>query len=63
MIFFTVLIRSMSIIILIIRRRHNSWASEFGLILIGGTNSRTTSEMIQEDGTSSYRFALEYDTS
>jgi len=40
---------------------HSSWASPSGVILLGGINSRRTSERIQEDGTSVSGFPLEYD--
>ena len=53
----------MFIIILIIRYGHVSWASPSGTILMGGQYSRRTSEKIDESGTSSYSFDLEYDTS
>ena len=45
-----------------IRIRHSSWASPSGLILLGGTDSKKTSEKIQEDGTSSFSFELKYRT-
>ena len=41
---------------------YSSWASPSGLMLLGGWYSRRTTEMIQENGTSSYNFTLEYDT-
>ena len=51
-------------IILIIRYRHVSWASPSGTILMGGfaSGSLRTSEKIDESGTSSDSFDLEYDT-
>ena len=52
----------MFIIILIIRWGHVSWASPSGTILMGGYASPRTSEKIDESGTSSYSFNLEYDT-
>ena len=48
--------------LIIIRFRHSSWASPSGLILLGGGFSNTT-EIIGEDGTSSYSFDLRYKTS
>ena len=63
LIFPTDLVRSMFIIILNIRFGHVSWASPSGTILIGGLSSPRTSEKIDESGTSSYSFNLEYDTS
>ena len=62
LIFPTNIVRSMFIIILIIRYNHVSWASPSGTILMGGLSSRRTSEKIDESGTSSYSFDLEYDT-
>ena len=62
MIFPTNIVRSMFIIILIIRRNHVSWASPKGTILMGGDYSLRTSEKIDESGTSSYSFDLEYNT-
>ena len=53
---------SLLMIIPIIRAFHSSWASPSGIILIGGQYSGTTSEKIQEEGTSSYNFDLEYNT-
>ena len=47
--------------ILNLRVGHCSWASPSGLILLGGYDSRRTTEMIQENGTSAYSFTLEYD--
>merc|ERR1711953_1070640 len=46
------------------RYGHVSWASPSGTILIGGDGSGSyrTSEKIDESGTSSYSFDLEYDT-
>jgi len=44
------------------RHSHVSWASPSGTILMGGWDSRRTSEKIDESGTSSYSFNLEYDT-
>jgi len=41
---------------------HSSWASPSGLILMGGGKSKNTTEKINEDGTSSYSFPLEYNT-
>ena len=64
LIFPTNIVRSMFIIILIIRYEHVSWASPSGTILMGGSGSGSlrTSEKIDESGTSSYSFDLEYDT-
>jgi len=47
-----------------LRRLHSSWASPSGTILMGGwyRGSGRTSEKIDESGTSSYSFDLEYDT-
>ena len=47
---------------LTVRYDHVSWASPSGLILFGGQISPRTSEKIEESGTSSYSFDLEYDT-
>jgi len=44
------------------RSDHSSWASPSGTILMGGWDSPGTSEKIDESGTSSYSFDLEYDT-
>merc|ERR1719219_938055 len=44
------------------RLRHSSWASPSGLILLGGTDSQTTTEKIQENGTSTQSFGLKYPT-
>ena len=62
LIFLTVLVSSMFLMILIIRWDHSSWAAPSGLILMGGTGSKRTTEKILEDGTSSYSFELKYDT-
>ena len=62
LIFSTNIVRSMFMIILIIRYHHVSWASPSGTILMGGGHSPRTSEKIDESGTSSYSFDLEYDT-
>ena len=50
------------LIILIIRDRHSSWASPSGTILMGGRYNETTTEKIQQEGTSSYSFDLKYGT-
>merc|ERR1711953_1416688 len=42
------------------RRDHTSWASPSGIVLMGGGGS--TTEKIQEDGTSTYSFDLRYTT-
>ena len=63
MIFLTVLVSSVLVIIIIIRNSHCSWDSPSGLILLGGDDgSERTSEKIEEDGTSSERFELKYET-
>ena len=64
LIFPTNIVRSIFIIILIIRSYHVSWASPSGTILMGGgaSGSRWTSEKIDESGTSSYSFSLKYNT-
>ena len=64
LIFPTNIVRSMFIIILIIRYHHVSWASPSGTILMGGNTggSLRTSEKIDESGISSYSFELKYDT-
>ena len=61
-IFHTVLVSSVLIIILIIRFEHASWASPSGLMLLGGSHSKKTTEKIQENGTSTYSFELKYFT-
>ena len=48
--------------IIIIRWGHASWNSPNGIILLGGYDSRRTSEKIQQDGGSSKSFELKYDT-
>ena len=48
------------IMITIIRHHHSSWASPSGVILLGGHVSPNTSERIQDDGTSTDSFSLEY---
>ena len=48
------------IMIIIIRLWHSSWASPSGVILLGGGWSHGTSERIQDDGTSTGSFNLEY---
>ena len=53
---------SAMIIILIFRSDLASWASPSGVILLGGYGSTTTTEKIQEDGTSTYSFNLTYST-
>ena len=53
---------SVLMIIIIIRYDHCSWASPSGIILMGGYNSRKTTEKIQENGTSTVSFALKYST-
>ena len=47
-------------IILTIRWKSSSWASPSGIILMGGDVSDKTTEQIQEDGTSTYSFALKH---
>ena len=48
LIFPTNIVRSMFIMILIIRNGHVSWASPSGTILMGGIGSLRTSEMIDD---------------
>merc|ERR1719219_2121889 len=45
------------------RNYHSSWDSPAGVILMGGEGSRTTTEKILQDGTSSASFDLKYRTS
>ena len=58
----TVLVSSVLLKFLIIRFRHSSWDSPSGLMLLGGWDSRNTSEKIK-NGTSSASFDLKYSTS
>ena len=44
------------------RYQHSSWSSPLGLILLGGSPSPRTSELVTEDGTSVELFSLLYDT-
>ena len=45
------------------RAYHSSWISPAGLVLMGGVNSPTTTELLSSsDSTSSYSFNLEYET-
>ena len=45
------------------RRLHSSWVSPDGdILLIGGYYSRTTTEIISQNGISSRSFDLKYDT-
>ena len=41
---------------------HTSWASPLGLLLLGGEHSPRSTELIQEDGSSTYSFDLVADT-
>ena len=64
LIFLTVLVSSRLICntIFIIRSLHSSWASPSGIILMGGSGSKRTTEIIQEDGTSIISIDLQYNT-
>ena len=44
------------------RSEHVSWSVEEGTILMGGVDSRTTSEIVKHDGTVESSFDLKYDT-
>ena len=44
------------------RYGHSSWQSPAGLVLIGGSGSRTTELLSSSDSSSSYNFTLEYRT-
>ena len=44
------------------RAYHSTWKSPHGQLLMGGSYSRWTTELLHEDGTSSKHFELEYDT-
>ena len=45
------------------RYRHSSWINPDGdILLIGGQYSRTTTEIVYQDGTSIRSFDLKYDT-
>ena len=49
------------------RTFHSSWMSQHGLVLLGGNpgsdrDSKTTAEILTEDGQSSPSFTLKYDT-
>ena len=61
----TVLVSSVLVITLIIRWDHSSWASPSGVILLGSgyDYGGKTTEKIQEDGTSTASFDLEYSLS
>ena len=41
---------------------HFSWMSQHGVVLMGGYGSRTTTEILTEDGQSSPSFPLKYET-
>ena len=47
--------------LVVTRWSHCSWSSPSGLVLLGGGGSPMTSELIGEDGSSTYFFNLEYD--
>ena len=44
------------------RRRHSAWDSPQGIVLIGGIESRTTTEILLENGDTAPGFNLDYDT-
>ena len=44
------------------RRFHSTWKSPRGLLLMGGYRSRKTTELLNDDGTSSKHFDLNYET-
>ena len=44
------------------RSGHCSWEVEDGIILLGGANSGTTSEIAKWDGTTEELFSMKYDT-
>ena len=44
------------------RRYHSAWASPQGTILLGGYDSRTTSEILLENGDKKPGFSLDYQT-
>ena len=41
---------------------HSSWSSPLGTVLIGSTNSRTTTELLMDDDQSTELFSLKYST-
>ena len=44
------------------RAGHSAWDSPQGIVLIGGTESRTTTEILLENGDTAPGFNLDYDT-
>ena len=44
------------------RYRHSSWSSPLGTVLMGGSGSFTTAELLTDDGQSTEIFSLKYDT-
>ena len=44
------------------RTDHSAWVSPSGIILIGGSRSAMTTEMLTEDGKSVEAFSLKYET-
>ena len=42
------------------RYEHSIWQSPEGILLMGGHYSPTTTELLQDDGTSVYKFTLPY---
>ena len=44
------------------RRFHSAWASPQGIILLGGNEEKTTTEIITDCGNTTSGFTLDYDT-
>ena len=44
------------------RYYHSSWKSQQGIMLIGGSVSGTTTEILNDDGQSTTSFSLQYNT-
>ena len=44
------------------RQYHTSWTSSIGTLLMGGSGSRTTTELLTDDGQSVELFPLQYNT-
>ena len=42
------------------RYSHSMWQSPEGILLMGGTKSPNTTELLQDDGTSVHKFTLPY---
>ena len=44
------------------RYAHTSWTTDSGVLIIGGYDSPTTTEMVTWQGTTEERFSLKYDS-